>query len=242
MKLADFFSPKVTLRRTLIPRHVGLFFRDDAGAPVAKTKCLMRLLHAATKLNIPILSIYALPAHTNPQRISHKIDDLVDLVHTLLGWQFIYQARVKVTILGHWYDLPARLVDPLKKIQESTRQHDAFFLNLCINYDGQAEIVDAASIIARQVKLGKLDPEKVTKESVKEALSTSYFVHPDLIIKSGPYVSLRGFLLWDSAHSIIFFTKKGNLEFTPQDLLRAVSYYQQTISPRQTKIASPSNI
>lgn len=231
MKLSDFFSPKVTLKRGLIPKHIGLFLRDYPMPSAEKSKRLMHLIFSATKLHIPIISVYSLPAHTAPDKISARIDDLTDFVESLRAWEFLYQAHIKVTILGHWYDLPARLVEPLKRLQESTREHDAFFLNICINYDGQEEIVDAASIIARQVKIGKLDPERITKESIKEALSTSYFVPPDLIIKSGPYVSLRSFLLWDSAHSIIFFTKKNINDFTPKDLLQSIAYFQDVISP-----------
>lgn len=211
-----------------MPKHIGLYLRDAHAQPQLKTKNILQLIYAQARLNIPILSIYSLPQGINPAHLPSRIDDLIDLVKTLTQWKLIHTARIRVTIIGHWYDLPSRLVEPLKKLQEATRHHDTFFLNLCVHYDGQAEIVDAASIIARQVKLGRLDPEQITKETIKEALSTSYFVPPQLIITSGPHLSLHGFLLWDSATSSIFFTKKGIIDFSPQDMLLALEYYQST--------------
>ncbi|MBI4448499.1 undecaprenyl diphosphate synthase family protein [Candidatus Woesearchaeota archaeon] len=229
MKLTDFFRTKVTLKKHLIPKHVGLYLRDEPADSAVKTKNIQRLIFAQTKLGIRVVSFYALPAHTNPTHVPQKIDDLIDLVDTLVAWRFLYDLRIKITVLGHWYDLPGRLIEPLKKLQEQTREHDTYFVNLCLNYDGQAEIVDAVSIIARQVKMGRLDLERITKETVNDVISTSTFPAPDLIIKSGPHLSLRGFLLWDAAHSVIFFTKKSNLDFSPQDLLKGMAYYQEII-------------
>jgi undecaprenyl pyrophosphate synthase len=41
--------------------------------------------------------------------------------------------------------LPQHTVDAVKKILDETKDYDCYFLNFCLHYDGQEEIVDAAA-------------------------------------------------------------------------------------------------
>ena len=86
-----------------------------------------------------------------------------------------------------------------KQVIESTKDYDFFFTNFCINYSGHDEIVDACRLIARQVKAGKIDPNSISRETIKENLYSSYFIPPDLIIKNGK-ATISGLLLWDSVN------------------------------------------
>ena len=81
-----------------------------------------------------------------------------------------------------------------------------FFVNLCINYDGQEELIDSFRIIARKIKSSTLDPDSITKEEIKENVYSSYFIPPDVIIITGKRKFFGGFLLWDSIKSKIYFS------------------------------------
>ena len=129
--------------------------------------------------------------------------------------------------MGKWYDIPGRAVDSIKSAIEETKDYDEFFLNFCVNYDGQEEIVDACKLVCRQVKAGKLEVESITKELIKENLYSSYYLPPDLIIKSGKKRSTCGFLLWDSAYSEIYFMDKYFPECKITDFLKAIDMYRK---------------
>ncbi len=153
------------------------------------------------------------------------VDTLMDLFTSLQAWSFIEESQIKVSVLGKWYDTPSRLVDPIKNLLEKTKDYDRFFLNFCINYDGQEEIVDACRLVAKQVQLQKLDSEQINKNAIKENLYSSTLLPPDLIIKTGFDKRIGDLLLWDCAYARIYFAGKYWEEFTEEDFLKALDRY-----------------
>ena len=168
--------------------------------------------------NVPVMTFLLLPQEIE----DHKqyplvVDSLVRFVEELRNWPLIKERQVKVAVLGHWYNLPGRLVDAVKALMEETRDYDGFFLNLCLNYDGRQEIVDAAKLIGHQIKAGKLDPDVIGMDHIKEGIYTSALPPPDMIIKTGMSRKLSGFLLWDCANADIHITGKPWQQFSRQD-------------------------
>ncbi|MEM4282459.1 MAG: undecaprenyl diphosphate synthase family protein [Candidatus Woesearchaeota archaeon] len=210
---------KIKLAFNSIPKHVAFDIEDGLG----EAKALKELIFSASKLRIPVMTFNLLKSnHT-----SQQIDTLVEVLSELLQWQYLQENQFKVSVLGRWYNLPARLVEKIKELVAATKDYDKFFLNLCINYDGQEEIVEACKLIAKQVELGRISPEGITNGTIKEHLWTSYFIPPELIIKVGKAQSLDGFLLWDSAGARIFFANKPFGEFTKEDFLKAIEWTQK---------------
>jgi len=130
----------------------------------------------------------------------------------------INQHKIKITALGKWYSLPSQTLEAVKKIIDETKDYDNFFLNLCLNYSGQEEIVDSCKLIIKQIFANKLSESAITKETIKENIYTSYFIPPNIIIKSGTEQKQTSFLLWDSVGAKLHFTKKPFPEFTVEDL------------------------
>ena len=169
---------------------------------------LKNLVTIQVKHNITILTVLAVPSSTrkDTENFSVLLDSLINFLNDLKKDPTIHKNKVKVSVLGKWYDLPGRLITPIKELMDETRDYDAFFMNICINYSGQEEITDALKIIARQVKADKIDPDLITKEIVKENLYSSYFIPPDLILKTGLKHTIPNLLLLDSFYSKIFFS------------------------------------
>lgn len=180
------------------------------------------------KLGIPILTIYLLQSDMkNLEHFSVKIDALINLFNYLAESELIKNNGIKVSVFGKWYDLPGRIVDPIKNLIDSTRDYDNFFVNFCINYNGQDEIVDACKIVAMKAKTEKIDPASVSTADIKENIYTSDFLPPDLIIKNGLKQSINGFLLWDSSNSSIYFTRKLWPDFGKNDFEEAVKEFER---------------
>lgn len=187
-------------------------------------------IRSQIKLDIPILTFYLLP-----ESMKEDTEQFVQLINAaalffneLPDSGLVKENRIKISVFGKWYSLPDRVIEPIKKTIEMTKDYDNFFVNFCINYSGQEEIVDACKLIARQVQAGKLDPDKVDKEMVKENIYSSYFLPPDLIIKNG-LKKQSGLLLWDSVGSTIYFTGKGWPDFDRTVLMEAIAEFKKTI-------------
>jgi len=163
----------------------------------------------------------------NEEKFSAFLDKFIEFFNFLKLHALVHENKIKITAIGKWYDLPGRAVDSIKDLVDETKDYDTFFLNFCINYDGQEEIVDACKLIARQIKADKLDVDAINKEVIKENIYSSYFLPPDLIIKNGLRKRTSGFMLWDSSDSEIYFTGKRFPEFTKTDFLNIVKLHQR---------------
>jgi len=178
--------------------------------------------------DIPIITLYLINSKISQAKdFTETMDALSEFFKELTQNQDIFRHKIKVSILGKWYDLPSRVVEPMKRIIDETKDYDSFFLNLCINYDGQEEIVDACRIIVRKAMLEKMDVDTIDTEMIKDNIYSSYFLPPDLMVKTGTGKRLHGFLLWDSSHALVYFSGVLWIEFKEKDFIKALRYYQE---------------
>ena len=189
---------------------------------------LREILGYQVKNSIPVVTILVIPESTkkDSDHYPHLLACLEQFLAAFSRDEAVHTNKVKVSVLGKWYDLPGKIIDPIKAILDETKDYDSFFFNLCINYNGQEEIVDACKLICRQAKAEKIDTESITKDTIKENCYSSYFVPPSLYIKTGITQTLPGLLLWDSLYAKIFFTGKYWPELKIADIVRAVKFYQ----------------
>ena len=187
------------------------------------------LLAEIVKQDIPVITFYLLATEIKDiKQFSTLTDALNTFFISITSKELIHKNRIKISVLGRWYDLPGRVVDSIKQAIEITKDYDNFFLNFCINYDGQEEILNAVKLISKQVQTGKIDPNFITKETIKDNIYSSYFIPPELIIINGYEKSTSGVLLWDSARSHIYFTNKLWPDFSKADLLAAIKDFEKT--------------
>ena len=186
------------------------------------------LVDMQISMNIPIITAYVLTSKVkNSEHFPAIIDKLIEFFDGLRNNSKVYENKVKISILGKWYDLPGRAIDSIKAIIDETKDYDSFFLNLCINYDGREEIVDACRILGRRIQAGKLDAEAIDKEAIKDNIYSSYFLPPDMLIKTGTEKKLGGFLLWDTTESRIYFSGKPWLLFNEKDFEKAIEDWRR---------------
>lgn len=199
---------------------------DDAYSKVFAN--LSMIAETQVKQDLRIITVYLLPEkREQSEAFPYLTKQLKQFFSKLATMPLIHGNQVKISVLGKWYDLPSEVIDPIKKTLDETKDYDRFFLNFCINYNGQEEIVDACKLVAKKVQAGKMDPETIDKQTLKENLYTSYFLPPNIIIKSGLKNSLSGFLLWDSIYSVPYYTKKPFPDLTKEDFLKAIEEYKK---------------
>lgn len=173
------------------------------------------MIEVQTEEKIPILSFLILPL--GQEKKKELLEAFKEFLEGMLD--FLIKNKIRLTLLGKWYDLPSELLEKLKEAVGETKDYDTFFLNFCLNYDGQEEIVDMMKIVVRQVMAGKLSADNINKEAVKENLYTSYFVPPDLMIKNSDN-KMDSFFLWDCVGAKRVFTGKDFPELEKKDFER----------------------
>ena len=153
------------------------------------------------------------------------ISDLKAFFNHLVSDERIHKNQVRVFVIGRWYDIDSELAEIFKQLIEKTKGYDKFFLNFCINYDGQEEILGAVRLVVRKILADKLKEEDLTNAIIKENTYTSYFPPPELIIEPG--MKYSGILLWDAKGALIYFTKESWLNFEKKEYEKAIDFYNK---------------
>ena len=179
-------------------QHIAISISKITDTDVFVDK-LKRTTEEFLKRKIPILTLNL------PETDFDKLNRIIALISS---WEKIHSEKIKVNFFGKWYDLAWRVVGEIKNLIDETKDYDGFFLNLCIAYDGQEEIVDACRLLAKQAKIEKISPDNISKTDIKDNIYTSAFMPPQKIFILGGRKSIGGFLLWDSEKADIIFLDK----------------------------------
>lgn len=151
------------------------------------------LQHWCVRLGIPILSVYVF-SWDNWKRPQEEVDTLLQMADKYFErYREFAENNIRVVISGTAERLDASHVEKMERIQRETAHCDGLILNLCANYSGRREIVDA---IARGAR---------TEEEITAALYQQ-LPPPDLILRTGGHQRLSDFLLWQSAYTELAFT------------------------------------
>jgi len=221
-----------------LPQHIALvtkgkhLYAENHKIPIERVYqrsnvIILSTIATSVKLHIPITTFYIMSTKTQElENFSDIIDSLTEFFNDFADKELIHKNKIKISVLGKWYDLPGKFVDSIKNLIEKTREYDSYFVNFCINYSGKEEIVDAVKLIARQIKADKLDAEMINKELIKENTYSSYFLPPDLIIINGSKRT-SDLLLWDSPNAKVYFTNKLWPDFDRIELMDAIREYQK---------------
>ncbi len=180
---------------------------------------LFDFLQVQIEQEIPIMTFYLLTK--NQDYIQEYIDEMKRFLEKLKNSEYLNKHHIKVSVVGKWYHLPADIVELIKQLIDETKEYDTYFLNFCIKYNGQEEIVDACKLLARQVQAGKIEIDLINEAMIKENIYTSYFLPPKLIIKTGSPKN-TSLLLWDSVYAKTVYTNKPWQDFTKKDFMKAI--------------------
>jgi undecaprenyl diphosphate synthase len=234
-QLAKSSAPKIS--KTLLPKHVAVVMDGNGrwaqaqklprtSGHEAGEAALMDVVHGALELGIPWLSAYAFSTE-NWKRSP-------DEVKFLMGFNrdVIRRRRDELNELGvrvHWIGRRKRLwksvVDELDEAVELTKRNTKLNLVMCVNYGGQAELVDAMREIAGLVKSKKLTPEKITEKTILANLYEPKIPPVDLFIRTSGEQRTSNFLLWQAAYAELYFDDTMWPDFNRQNLWDAVLDY-----------------
>lgn len=173
------------------------------------------MMHWCVDLSIPVLSVYCF-SWENWNRPKDEVDALFDMANRYFErYQEFVENNIKVVISGTRERVKPESLEKMDRIQRETENCNGLTLNLCCNYSGRMEIIDAIAKGAR------------SEEEITAALYQN-LQEPDLIIRTGGFQRLSNFLLWQSAYSELYFTETLFPDFSLGEFKHAVKQFEAT--------------
>jgi undecaprenyl diphosphate synthase len=200
-------------------RHLPRLAGHKAGV-----SALRRVVEAASDENIEMLSVYAFSTE-NWGRPRSEVDGLMRLFWETIrsDLEKLHRDGVRLRHLGRLYDLSPDIQHAVRDSMEKTRDNTRIGLNVCFNYGGRAELVDAV----RQIIADGKCVDSITEELIASYLYTRDLPDPDLVIRTAGEMRVSNFLLWQSAYSEYYATPTLWPDFGREDLLAALESFQQ---------------
>jgi undecaprenyl diphosphate synthase len=200
-------------------RHLPRLAGHKAGV-----NALRRLVECAADEHIEMLSVYAFSTE-NWGRPRAEVEGLMRLFWETIrsDLEKLHRDGVRLRHLGRLYDLSPDLQKAVRDSVELTRNNTRIGLNVCFNYGGRAELVDAI----RQIIADGRQPDTITEELISSYLYTRDLPDPDMVIRTAGEMRVSNFLLWQSAYSEYYATPTLWPDFGREDLLEALESYQQ---------------
>ena len=181
------------------------------------------IIEACSNLHIPYLTLYAF-SRENWNRPIFEIDSLMSLLGGMLTNELkeLERNNIVFQVVGRIEDLPRSIQKIVINAIEKTKNNTGLILSLALSYGGRQEIIDAINKIIMSEK-----KEIIDEEIVKNHLYCPEIPDPDLIIRTAGEYRLSNFLLWQSAYSEIYISKKNWPDFTEKDLIEALQDFNK---------------
>ncbi|QTD46415.1 polyprenyl diphosphate synthase [Ottowia testudinis] len=204
--MADASSPPV-------PRHVAIVM--DGNGRWAKRRLMPRIaghrqgveslrrcIRACAERGVQVLTVFAFSSE-NWGRPQDEVSGLMELMGKALVREVpeLQSAGIRLHFVGDRRGLPDRLRQSLTQAEAATADNRRMVLNVCFNYGGRWDIVQAAAQLATC-------GEPITEASLDRALALAHVPDPDLLIRTGGEQRISNFLLWQCAYSELYFSDR----------------------------------
>ncbi|HOT28833.1 MAG TPA: polyprenyl diphosphate synthase [Candidatus Ozemobacteraceae bacterium] len=218
-----------------VPAHIGIIM--DGNGRWAKMRGYSRIRGHQTgarnvktivrfadkRLGVRHISLYAFSIE-NWARPSFEVSALMRLIRAYIVHERneLHAENVQFRLVGRREGLAPEILEEARQSTELMSRNTGLTLNLCINYGGRAEIVDAV----RRIVASGISPEKIDEKLISGNLYAPDVPDPDLIVRTSGEMRLSNFLLWQSAYSELYITDVLWPDFDELELAKAVAAYQ----------------
>ncbi len=214
----------------LIPNHVAIIL--DGNGRWAKERGLKRteghregyktlkkiskyILHKGTKY----LSVFAFSTE-NFNRPKEEVDYLMNLF--IKGFKndtwYFNKENIRVVFSGRKEKLSKEVLEAMDIMEKDTLNNTGGILNICLNYGGRAEIVDAVNKIIKDKK------ESITEEEFKKYLYQD-LPDIDLMIRTSGEIRISNFMLWQLSYAELYFPNCYFPDFLEEEYDKALTEY-----------------
>ena len=215
-----------------IPNHVAIIVdgngrwakekgKNRSEGHDAGLKNLKKLTKYIFSKGIKFLSIYVFSVE-NFKRDNDEVNHLMNLFVFLFkkNRKYFAENNIKVVFSGSDVNLPREVISARDEIVRLTKDNDGGVLNICLNYSGRLEIVDATKkIISAGVDIDDIDEELFSKYLYQDLPDVDFMIRT-----SGEY-RVSNFLLWQISYAEFYFPNKYFPDFGEEDFNIALVEY-----------------
>jgi undecaprenyl diphosphate synthase len=189
---------------------------------VQGVEAIRPVVRRANDRGVSTLSVYTFSTE-NWQRPDDEVTGLFGLIDGAVRQytEELIAEGVRVRVLGRLHEAPADVQRSIRAAEERTSGGSRMTLNICFNYSGRAEIVDAV----RGIVASNLPPSAIAEDAIGDRLYTAGQPDVDLIIRTGGDQRTSNFLIWQAAYAELVFCAKFWPDFTPDDFDAALNDY-----------------
>jgi undecaprenyl diphosphate synthase len=194
-----------------VPRHIAIVM-DGNGRWASKrflpriaghkqgVEVLKRTVRACVLRGVQVLTVFAFSSE-NWKRPADEVSGLMDILVVALSRELnqLKKEGVQLQFIGERASLSERVRTSLQTAERETADNRKLILNVCFNYGGRWDVVQAAQALSAA-------GEEITEQSLAGKLSTAAVGDPDLVIRTGGEMRLSNFLLWQAAYSELYFS------------------------------------
>ncbi len=186
------------------------------------------VIDTALDVGIENMTLFAFSTE-NWARPAREVDALMRLLRNYLKTELARLMRhgIRVQAIGNLRRLPPDVLAELRSVERRTEANTAMTVRLALSYGGREDIVAAARHLARQVRDGRLKPERIDEERFAGALMTAGVPEPDLLIRTSGEMRISNFLLWDLAYTEIYVTETLWPDFRREQFMAALEHYKR---------------
>ena len=181
-------APKLKVDQ--IPNHVAVVmdgngrWAKERGMPrtaghEAGEASLLDMVHGAIEIGVKELSAYAFSTE-NWRRSPDEVKFLMGFNRDVIRRRRdeMNDLGVRIRWVGREQKLWSSVLGELREAEELTKSNKVLTLNMCVNYGGRAEIVDAITSISKSIKSKKIKPESITEKNFAKYLYCLLYTSP----------------------------------------------------------------
>jgi undecaprenyl diphosphate synthase len=174
--------------------------------------------------DIKILTVFAFSTE-NWNRSKQEVKYLMALMNKAFSEELeeLNKLGFKVNIIGSRDRLSKKIKKNIEKIETETKNNKKAVLNICFNYGGRLEIVEAVKKIVEE----GIEVDKINEKLISKYIWFKGQPEPDLIVRTSGEKRLSGFLTWTSVYSELYFPRCYWPDFDEKELDKAIKEFER---------------
>ncbi len=181
---------------------------------------IKELIEEAKKCGTKYITFWGFSTE-NWKRDKREVDSIFAIVYSVLEKfrEDLEMNKIRFKHLGRKDRLPGKLLSLIEELEKQTEKYREFNLQICLDYGGREEILNAVNKILEEKK------GKISEESFNSYLYSAGIPDPDLIIRTSGELRTSGLMPFQSAYAELYFSDKHFPDFGASDLKTAVSEF-----------------
>lgn len=176
---------------------------------------------------VKVLSVFAFSTE-NFKRTAEEVKYLMDI---FVEWfdkecDKIHDEDIKIVFSGRKDNLRKDVLHAMEVITEKTKNNKKGIFNICLNYGGQQEIVDATKKIAEEVRDGKLNVEDINENMMYKYMYNE-LPPVDYMIRTSGEERISNFLIYELSYAEMYFPDVKFPDFNEEEFEKAIDIYNQ---------------